>query len=104
VGEFKELLEAVAKLVTALGPVWTVAIVVLLIGYHELKEWREGQRERTIADEKEAQIQRLAEDNRWMRQVLMRKAMGLNEEEIRQLMGDGKARPLLSDGKKKGES
>ena len=49
-GEVKEALDAFAKLAVVFGPVWTVAIVVLLIGYHEFKEWRQGKRERTIAD------------------------------------------------------
>jgi uncharacterized membrane protein YhiD involved in acid resistance len=99
VEELKDLIEAVAKLVAALGPYGTVLVLVVLIAYHQLREWQKDRRERTIADEKEAQIQRLADDNRWMRQVLMKKAMGLTDEEIKQLVGDGKPKPLLSGGK-----
>jgi N-acyl-D-aspartate/D-glutamate deacylase len=98
-GELQGVLEATARLVTALGPGWTLVVLGGLLGYHALREWRKGKRERSIADEKEAQIQRLAEDNRWMRRVLMSKAMNYSEEEIDKLLGQGRPTPLLSTKK-----
>ncbi len=103
VERLKELLEAAAKLVTALGPFWTIVVVLLFVGYHEFREWQKGRRERSIADEKEAQIQRLADDNRWMRRVLMVKVMGFSEAEAEKLMGEGQPTPLLSERKEKKE-
>ena len=90
------VLEALAKLVTALGPWWTVALLVALIVYGVWRDYRKERLEKSIADEKEAQIQRLAEDNRWMRLVLMEKVMGYSESEAARLVNEGRTTPLLA--------
>lgn len=90
------MIRAIAALVSALGPWWTLVVLLLLIAYHQLREWQKSKRENAIANEKEAQIQRLADDNRWMRRVLMKKAMGLSDAEIHALADQGPARPLLA--------
>jgi hypothetical protein len=96
VQELQGLLEALAKLVTALGAGWTITILVGVAAYNAYRDYRKDKLERSIADEKEAQIQRLADDNRWMRRVLMEKVMGFSTAEAEKLISDGQPTPLLS--------
>lgn len=99
--ELKDVIEAIGSLVAKIGPGWTVVLFGLLFGYTWHKDKRREKVERSIADEKENQIQRLADDNRWMRQVLMEKVMGFSADETKKMMMEGQPTPLLSGRKDK---
>lgn len=91
--EFADVLEALAKLVAVLGPTRTVIAFAVLAAFVLLRSYLRERKERSLAEEKEAQIQRMADEIRMYR-FLDLKAKGLSEEEAKRLLGPGKPNPL----------
>jgi len=99
------LVKTVAALIGVLGPVWTLALIALAAGIGVVVHLVRAKRERTLAEEKERQIQRMADEIRMYRYLDL-KRKGLTETEITGLLGEGKPVPLSSklpwrSGKKK---
>lgn len=83
--EAAQLIEAILKLYEALGPAWSVIVIFVIFGvplyirYRRDKALQDAYRE--VINEKENQIQRLADDNREYRNFFWR-TRGLTEDEI----------------------
>ena len=91
--------EAVLKLYEAVGPVWSIIIIIaifvlpLLLKLYRDKQLQDAYRE--IINEKEKQIQRLADDNREWRSYFWH-TKGLTEREIMQIERQSDVTPLTS--------
>jgi len=93
-----EILKALLELYRAVGFLGSLGFVVVVIaalyGWSLLDDRELKALHRDLVNEKEVQIQRLAEDNRMWRNFFFLK-QGLTEEEVRRLQGtEGAPKPL----------